>query len=64
MQGQYDKDWPIRDALKLRLKYSSDFGKKKEQRKMHSVFEQVCTAANDAYSYSQGCLKILTGTAK
>jgi small-conductance mechanosensitive channel len=37
----YSKDWPIRDALKLRLKYTSDTEKKKKIRKTEANFKKV-----------------------
>jgi hypothetical protein len=37
----YLNDWPIRDALKLRLKYTSDFERKKIQRKKEADLKQV-----------------------
>lgn len=41
IQDKYDNDWPIRDALKLRLKYTSDWEKKKDIRKMEAKLKQV-----------------------
>jgi hypothetical protein len=37
----YSKDWPIRDALKLRLKSTSDAEKKKINRKAEANFKKV-----------------------
>ena len=36
IQGRYCDDWPIRDALKLRLKYTSDWEKKKDSRRIEA----------------------------
>lgn len=41
MQNKYSNDWPVRDALKMRLKYTADWEKKKEQRKLESDLKQV-----------------------
>jgi len=41
IRNVYSKDWPIRDALKLRLKYTSDAEKKKITRKAEASFKKV-----------------------
>jgi hypothetical protein len=41
IKNMYSKDWPIRDALKLRLKYTSDHEKKKLTRKAEANFRKV-----------------------
>jgi hypothetical protein len=41
IKNVYSNDWPIRDALKLRLKYTSDFERKKIQRKTEANLKQV-----------------------
>ena len=41
IQGRYHNDWPIRDALKLRLKYTSDWEKKKESRKIEANLKKA-----------------------
>jgi hypothetical protein len=41
IRNVYTKDWPIRDALKLRLKYTSDTEKKKKARAMEANFKKV-----------------------
>jgi len=41
IKNVYSKDWPIRDALKLRLKYTSDWEKKKVLRKTANNFKKV-----------------------
>jgi len=41
IQDKYNNDWPIRDALKLRLKYTSDWEKKKDNRKIEARLKQV-----------------------
>jgi hypothetical protein len=37
----YTKDWPIRDALKLRLKYTSDAEKKKKARQVEANLKKA-----------------------
>jgi hypothetical protein len=44
----YSNDWPIRDALKLRLKLTSDAEKKKINRKMEENLKKVCMIDNNA----------------
>jgi hypothetical protein len=41
IRNVYLKDWPVRDALKLRLKYMSDAEKKKMTRKTEAKFKKV-----------------------
>jgi hypothetical protein len=41
VRNVYSKDWPIRDALKLRLKTTSDAEKKKLTRKAEANFKKV-----------------------
>ena len=41
IRNMYSRDWPIRDALKLRLKYTSDAEKKKITRKIEANFKKV-----------------------
>ena len=41
IQDRYHEDWPIRDALKLRLKYTSDWEKKKENRKIEANLKRA-----------------------
>ena len=41
IKNMYSKDWPIRDALKLRLKCTSDADKKKITRKTEANFRKV-----------------------
>jgi hypothetical protein len=41
IQDRYYDDWPIRDALKLRLKYTSDWEKKKANRKIEANLKQA-----------------------
>ena len=41
IQGRYHNDWPIRDALKLQLKYTSDWEKKKESRKIEANLKKA-----------------------
>ena len=40
MQNKYSNDWPVRDVLKMRLKYTADCEKKKERR-LESDITQV-----------------------
>jgi hypothetical protein len=37
----YSNEWPVRDALKMRLKQTADTEKKKERRKLESNLKQV-----------------------
>jgi hypothetical protein len=41
IRNMYSKDWPIRDVLKLRLKYTSDAEKKKITRKTQANLKKV-----------------------
>ena len=41
IRNMYLRDWPIRDALKLRLKYTSDAEKRKITRKIEANFKKV-----------------------
>jgi hypothetical protein len=37
----YANDWPIREALKLRLKYTSETARRQAQRKVHKNLKKV-----------------------
>jgi hypothetical protein len=41
IQDRYCDDWPIRNALKLRLKYMSDWEKKKGNRRIEAKLRQA-----------------------
>jgi hypothetical protein len=41
IENVYLNNWPIREALKSRLKYTADFEKKKEMRKAQAELKEV-----------------------
>jgi hypothetical protein len=41
IRNVYSKDWPVQDALKLKLKYTSDAEKKKSTRKIEANFKKI-----------------------
>lgn len=41
IEGVYDKDWPVREALKLRLKYTSEAARKQHLRKTDKTLKKV-----------------------
>ena len=41
IQNRYYDDWPIRDALKLQLKYTTDWEKKKDNRKIEANLKKA-----------------------
>ena len=45
IEDAYEKDWPIREAYKLHLKYTSEYAKKKVVRKATTGIKRVRTMA-------------------
>ena len=41
MQNKYSNDWPVHDVLKMRLKYTVDWEKKREQRQLGLDLKEV-----------------------
>ncbi|KAF8801036.1 hypothetical protein BYT27DRAFT_7311487 [Phlegmacium glaucopus] len=53
IRNVYSKDWPVRDALKLRLKCTSDAEKKKVTRKTEANFKKVLRTSKGAEDEDQ-----------
>ena len=41
LENKYDNNWPVQEALKARLKYTSGWEKKKVERKVNAEIKQV-----------------------
>jgi len=46
IENVYSKDWPIRDALKLRLKGTSDMEKRRITKKTEANFRKALRTSN------------------
>ncbi|KAF8178734.1 hypothetical protein BJ912DRAFT_929879 [Pholiota molesta] len=42
IDGLYEKNWPVRDAFKQHLKYSSEYAKKKKERRVTTGIRKHC----------------------